>query len=56
MDVRLISRLLFLRTAWKRRDHWNAARIAVHQDHALQELRRAAYAGSEFYLRHHAGL
>lgn len=56
MDVRLISRLLFLRTAWRRRDHWNAARIAVHQDHALQELRRAAYAGSEFYRRHHAGL
>ncbi|PTT62284.1 phenylacetate--CoA ligase family protein, partial [Arthrobacter sp. HMWF013] len=27
-----------------------------HQDQALRELRRAAYAGSEFYRRHHAGL
>ena len=56
MDRRLISRVLFLRTAWRRRDHWDAARIAAHQDHALQELRRATYAGSEFYRRHHAGL
>jgi phenylacetate-CoA ligase len=32
------------------------ARITAHQEHALQELRRAAYAGSEFYRRHHAGL
>lgn len=32
------------------------ARIAAHQAHALQELRRAAYAGSEFYRRHQAGL
>ncbi|WP_275779850.1 phenylacetate--CoA ligase family protein [Paenarthrobacter sp. Y-19] len=56
MDLRLISRVLFLRAAWRRRDHWDAARITAHQDHALQELRRAAYAGSEFYRRHHAGL
>ena len=56
MDVRLISRVLFLRSVWKSRDHWDAARIAIHQDHALQELRRAAYAGSEFYRRHHARL
>jgi phenylacetate-CoA ligase len=47
---------LFLRVAWRRRDDWDAARIAAHQDHALQELRRATYAGSEFYRRHHAGL
>ncbi|MBE4720099.1 phenylacetate--CoA ligase family protein [Pseudarthrobacter sp. AB1] len=56
MDLRLISRVLFLRAAWRRRDHWDAARITAHQDRALQELRRAAYAGSEFYRRHHAGL
>ena len=56
MDLRLISRVLFLRAAWRKRDHWDAARIAAHQAHALQELRRAAYAGSEFYRRHHAGL
>ncbi|KUM37454.1 phenylacetate--CoA ligase family protein [Arthrobacter sp. EPSL27] len=56
MDLRLISRVLFLRAAWRRRDHWDAARIASHQDHALRELRRATYAGSEFYRRHHAGL
>jgi phenylacetate-CoA ligase len=56
MDVRIVSRVLFLRAAWRRRDHWDAAKIAAHQDRALQELRRAAYAGSEFYRRHHAGL
>ncbi|MET3949219.1 phenylacetate--CoA ligase family protein [Arthrobacter sp. UYEF36] len=56
MDLRLVSRVLFLRGAWRRRDHWDAPRIAAHQDHALRELRRAAYAGSEFYRRHHAGL
>ncbi|MET4589383.1 phenylacetate--CoA ligase family protein [Arthrobacter sp. 754] len=56
MDLRLVSRVLFLRAAWRRRDRWDAARIAQHQDQALQELRRAAYAGSEFYRRHHAGL
>lgn len=56
MDLRLISRVLFLRAAWRGRDHWDAARITAHQDHALQELRSAAYAGSEFYRRHHAGL
>ena len=56
MDLRLISRVLFLRAAWRRRDNWDAARIASHQDQALHELRRATYAGSEFYRRHHAGL
>lgn len=56
MDLRLISRVVFLRAAWRKRDRWDAARIAEHQDHALQELRRAAYAGSEFYRRHHTGL
>ena len=56
MDVRIVSRVLFLRAAWRRRDHWDATNIAAHQDRALQELRRAAYAGSEFYRRHHAGL
>ena len=56
MDVRIVSRVLFLRAAWRRRDHWDATKIAAHQDRALQELRRAACAGSEFYRRHHAGL
>ena len=56
MDIRLISRVLFLRAAWRRRDHWDAAQITAHQDHALRKLRRATYAGSEFYRRHHAGL
>lgn len=56
MDLRLIARVLFLRAAWRRKDHWDAARISAHQEHALQELRRATYAGSEFYRRHHAGL
>lgn len=56
MDLRLISRVLFLRASWRRRDHWDAARITAHQEHALRDLRRATYAGSEFYRRHHAGL
>jgi phenylacetate-coenzyme A ligase PaaK-like adenylate-forming protein len=56
MDLRLIARVLYLRSAWRRRDQWDAARIAKHQELALRELRRAAYAGSEFYRRHHAGL
>lgn len=56
MDLRLVSHVLFLRAAWRKRDRWDAARIAAHQDEALKELRQAAYAGSEFYRRHHAGL
>jgi phenylacetate-CoA ligase len=56
MDLRLASRVLLLRAALRRRDHWDAVRIAAHQERALQDLRRATYAGSEFYRRHHAGL
>jgi phenylacetate-CoA ligase len=56
MDIRLMSELLFLRARWRRRDHWDAHRIAAHQERALANLRHAAYAGSEFYGRHHAGL
>lgn len=56
MDLRLISRVLFLRAMWRKRDRWDAARITRHQDHALQQLRQAAYTGSDFYRRHHAGL
>ncbi|TQJ38152.1 putative adenylate-forming enzyme [Arthrobacter sp. SLBN-112] len=56
MDLRLVSHVLYLRAALRKRDRWDAARIAAHQDHALKELRRAAYAGSEFYRRQHAGL
>jgi Coenzyme F390 synthetase len=56
MDIALWSELLFLRARWRRRDHWDARRIAAHQESALADLRHAAYAGSEFYRRHHAGL
>lgn len=56
MDIRLLSELLFLRAKWRRRDHWDARRIAAHQERALADLRRAAYARSDFYRRHHAGL
>lgn len=56
MDVRLIARVLVLRAALKRRDRWSPVRIAAHQERALQRLRTAAYAGSEFYRRRHAGL
>ncbi len=48
--------LLLLRARWRRRDHWDARRIAAHQERALGDLRRAAYAGSELYRRHRAGL
>jgi phenylacetate-coenzyme A ligase PaaK-like adenylate-forming protein len=56
VDAGVLARLLVLRVLWRRRDRWDAARIAAHQARALAELRRAAYAGSEFYRRHHAGL
>jgi phenylacetate-CoA ligase len=56
MDVRLVARVLFLRSALHRRDRWSPARIAAHQEQALQRLRTAAYAGSGFYRRHHSGL
>ncbi|QDG66908.1 hypothetical protein NIBR502772_12470 [Pseudarthrobacter sp. NIBRBAC000502772] len=56
MDLRLVPRVLLLRAASHPRDHWDAARISKHQQHALRELRNAAYAGSAFYRRHHAGL
>ena len=56
MDIALLSEVLFLRARWRRRDHWDARRIATHQKRALGDLRRAAYASSEFYRRHHAGL
>jgi phenylacetate-CoA ligase len=56
MDLSLVFRLLVLRARLRRRERWDAPRIAAHQDRALADLRRAAYAGSEFYRRHHAGL
>lgn len=56
MDIRLISRVMFLRAASRGRDRWDAARITAYQQQALQDLRRASYAGSGFYRRHHAGL
>lgn len=56
MDIRLLAELLLLRQRWKSRDHWDPRRIEIHHARALQDLRRAAYAGSEFYRRHHAGL
>lgn len=56
MDLSLIAQVLFMRAAWRQRDHWDAAQITAHQEHALQDLRRATYAASEFYRHHHAGL
>ena len=56
MDLRLVPRVLYLRAAWRQRDRWDAARITEHQQAALTGLRNAAYAGSAFYRRHHAGL
>lgn len=56
MDLSLIAQVLFMRAAWRKRDHWDAAQITAHQEHALQDLRRATYAASEFYRHHHAGL
>jgi phenylacetate-CoA ligase len=56
MDVRLSFQLLLFRARWKSRDRWSPAQIEAHQAKALQGLRRAAYANSEFYRQHHAGL
>ncbi|TFD75162.1 phenylacetate--CoA ligase family protein [Cryobacterium sp. Sr8] len=56
MDIRLLSELLFLRARWKGRDRWSTRQIEAHQARALRDLRQAAYAGSEFYRQHHAGL
>lgn len=56
MDPRLVPRVLFLRATLLRRDQWDAERIARHQEVALRRMRRAAYASSDFYRRHHAGL
>lgn len=56
MDLRLVSRVLFLRAAWRPRDRWDAGRIEEHQQEALKDLRIAAYKRSAFYRRHHAGL
>ena len=56
MDVRLLTEVLLMRAAWRRRDGWSAERLARHQSEALAELRRHAYARSPFYRRHHAGL
>ena len=51
-----MSRVLFLRAAWRPRDRWDAARIEEQQQQALKDLRNAAYKRSAFYRRHHAGL
>lgn len=55
MDLRLLSELLVLRSRWKRRNSWSPTEIRSHQEKALQDLRQATYAGSEFYRQHHAG-
>lgn len=56
MHTGLLSRMLFLRARCRNRDGWDSARIAGHRQRELADLRRAAYAGSEFYRRHHRGL
>jgi phenylacetate-coenzyme A ligase PaaK-like adenylate-forming protein len=56
MDIRLLLQVLSLRAAGRRREQWDPVRIAAYQEQALKRLREAAYAGSAFYRRHHAGL
>ncbi|MCO4275989.1 phenylacetate--CoA ligase family protein [Pseudarthrobacter sp. HLT3-5] len=56
MDIRLVPQVLVRRAAWRPRDNWDPPRIKEHQERALQDLRDAAYMGSAFYRRHHAGL
>lgn len=56
MDIRLISHVLFLRAEWGLRNNWDLDRLITYQDRRLGELRKAAYARSPFYRRHHAGL
>jgi phenylacetate-CoA ligase len=56
MDIRLLSELLFLRARLRTRDRWSTRQIEIHQARALRNLRQAAYARSEFYRQHHAGM
>jgi phenylacetate-CoA ligase len=56
MNASLLARVLLLRRSLNDRDRWNRSTITAHQEHALHQLRTAAYVGSRFYRRHHAGL
>jgi phenylacetate-CoA ligase len=42
MDVRLLTEVLLMRAALRRRDEWSAERLAQHQQQALAALRRHA--------------
>jgi len=55
MDVPLLTRLLWLRHRLHARDAWSPAQLRLHQESALSELRRFAYARSPFYSRFHRG-
>ncbi|WP_448072972.1 phenylacetate--CoA ligase family protein [Georgenia yuyongxinii] len=56
MDAALLAQTLARRATWRARDRWTAQRLRDHQQRALRDLRRRAYARSPFYRRHHAGL
>ncbi len=56
MDLWMISRVLWLRRALRRRERWSPARLREHQQRELAALRGFASTRSPFYRRFHAGL
>ena len=56
MDVSMISRVLWLRSALRRRERWDRERLGAHQRRELAALRTFASARSPFYRHFHAGL
>jgi len=56
MDLWMISRVLWLRRALRRRERWSPARLREHQQRELAAVRGFASTRSPFYRRFHAGL
>ncbi|TMS00331.1 phenylacetate--CoA ligase family protein [Nonomuraea basaltis] len=56
MDVRMISRVLWLRSVLRSRERWSRARLGEYQRRRLALLREHAYARSTFYRHFHQGL
>ncbi len=52
----MILRILRKRGALRKHEHWSEAELHEHQERALGELRRHAYACSPFYAERHRGL
>jgi putative adenylate-forming enzyme len=56
VDVLMISRVLRLRRALRRREHWSEQELREHQERDAAALRAFASARSPFYRRFHDGL